>query len=249
MVECVMGPGTLISGHVHADWHFGLVARGSFRQRTGARVRSLSPGSIRISPPGNEQCIEVGSSEVRLLIVHPGSGAAPVRGDDRDMEIIARPGLEGLADRLSRCLDSAPSPFGVEEIADELLAMVRREPQRRSTPPDWLLAVRNRIDATFPDVPSVAALAKEAGVTRVHLSRTFSRHFGCSLTAHVQRRRLEEGWKLLRDPDRGLAEIAAEAGFSDQSHFSRAFSMALAIPPGRYRRAERTRLLPVWRSW
>jgi len=56
-----------------------------------------------------EQCIEVGSIGVRLLVVHPGSGAASDRRTDRGMEITAHPSLEELADRLSRCLDSTPS--------------------------------------------------------------------------------------------------------------------------------------------
>src|SRR5580704_9120478 len=49
---------------------------------------------------------------------------------------------------------------------------------------------------------------------------------GKSFTHHVLERRLETATALLRDPrwqDRKIADIAAEAGFSDLSYFDRAF--------------------------
>jgi AraC-like DNA-binding protein len=34
---------------------------------------------------------------------------------------------------------------------------------------------------------------------------------------------------------RPLAEVAAETGFADQAHFTRAFKSAFGLPPARYR--------------
>jgi AraC-like DNA-binding protein len=72
---------------------------------------------------------------------------------------------------------------------------------------------------------SAASVAALLGITPryVHLllketGRTFSRH--------VQDKRLERALMLLGDPQwqgRKIADVAGESGFSDLSHFSRAF--------------------------
>jgi AraC-like DNA-binding protein len=41
---------------------------------------------------------------------------------------------------------------------------------------------------------------------------------------------------MLAEGNMSLAEIAAECGFSDQSHFTRTFTHATGIAPGRWRR-------------
>jgi AraC-like DNA-binding protein len=88
---------------------------------------------------------------------------------------------------------------------------------------------------------SAAAVAARLGITTryVHLlleetGRTFSRL--------VLEKRLERAAALLRDPrwqQRRIADIAAEAGFSDLSYFSRAFRRAYGRTPSALREAAR----------
>jgi AraC-like DNA-binding protein len=70
-----------------------------------------------------------------------------------------------------------------------------------------------------------------------HLSRAFRRHEGRTPTALIQRRRVEHVWRRLCRPGApSLADIALEAGFSDQSHCTRVFKRLVGIPPGALRR-------------
>jgi AraC-like DNA-binding protein len=46
-------------------------------------------------------------------------------------------------------------------------------------------------------------------------------------------RRLQRARRMIADGE-PLAEIAADAGFSDQSHFSRHFKKAFGVTPGRW---------------
>jgi AraC-like DNA-binding protein len=88
---------------------------------------------------------------------------------------------------------------------------------------------------------SAAAVAARLGITPryVHLllketGRTFSRL--------VLEKRLQRAAALLRDPlwqHRKIADVAAEAGFSDLSHFSRAFRRAYGSTPSALREATR----------
>ena len=57
---------------------------------------------------------------------------------------------------------------------------------------------------------------------------------GKSFTHHVLQQRLERAAALLRDPQlrhRKIADIAAEAGFTDLSYFNRAFRRYYSATP------------------
>jgi AraC-like DNA-binding protein len=61
---------------------------------------------------------------------------------------------------------------------------------------------------------------------------------GARFSHHVLERRLEKAEALLRDPqwqDRLIIEIAAEAGFTDISHFNRAFRRKFLATPSAIR--------------
>ncbi len=67
---------------------------------------------------------------------------------------------------------------------------------------------------------------------------------GHSFTHHVLERRLEKAVALLRDPRmrrRKIADIAAEAGFTDLSYFNRAFRRKYGATPSDIRRGGGTR--------
>jgi hypothetical protein len=56
---------------------------------------------------------------------------------------------------------------------------------------------------------------------------------------YVIARRIERAQEPLREGDLSLAEVAACAGFWDQSQFSRHFKRVVGVTPGRFRRSAR----------
>jgi AraC family transcriptional regulator len=80
----------------------------------------------------------------------------------------------------------------------------------------------------------VAALADEIGVHPVHLARVFRAHHGMPLGTYLRGLRLDWAAGQLRTST-PLADIAAGAGFVDQSHFTRAFRSHTGLTPGQYR--------------
>jgi len=52
----------------------------------------------------------------------------------------------------------------------------------------------------------------------------------------ASRLRVERAARLLRESDRGLADIAMATGFCDQSHMNRLFRRVLGRPPTEIRR-------------
>jgi AraC family transcriptional regulator len=83
---------------------------------------------------------------------------------------------------------------------------------------------------------TLAELAAVAGVHRTHLVRAFRARYGVSVGAYVRRERIRWAARALRGTETPIAEIALQAGFADQSHFTRTFVKHMGVSPGRYRR-------------
>ena len=86
---------------------------------------------------------------------------------------------------------------------------------------------------------SAVAIARLLGVTPRYVHPLLE-ETGRSFTHHVLERRLDKAAALLRDPrrhDRRIAEFAAEVGFNDLSHFSRAFRRRYGVTPSDIRSA------------
>lgn len=67
-----------------------------------------------------------------------------------------------------------------------------------------------------------------------YLIRAFKQHFGMTPHAFLVNRRIQFAQDQLRS-GKLIADVALEAGFSDQAHFQRAFKQHLAATPGQYR--------------
>ena len=85
------------------------------------------------------------------------------------------------------------------------------------------------------DLP-VAALAARAGVSVAHFRRLFVEAMGTPPHRYVLATRLEQARTLLSMTPMPISQIAAECGFSSQSHFTACFRTAHATTPGDYRK-------------
>ena len=145
-----------------------------------------------------------------------------------------------VALRVARELELADSftPLALEGLSLELLALAGRGP---SGPPvsAWLREAHDALCECFREPPTTAEIAEQVGVHPAHLAREFRLHYGDSLGGFVRRLRLEWAAGRLITADTSLACLAFEAGFADQSHFTRAFKRRFGITPGRYRHLHR----------
>lgn len=83
---------------------------------------------------------------------------------------------------------------------------------------------------------SLAQLAQIAGFSPAHFVRLFRNTLGCTPYQHVLKMRLARARQLLVTSELTIATIAAETGFSSQSHLTTAFLRAYRTPPGQMRR-------------
>jgi AraC family transcriptional regulator len=69
-----------------------------------------------------------------------------------------------------------------------------------------------------------------------HFARQFKAATGLPPHRYVIARRVERARQLLQNADAfSLAEVAAHAGFSDQSQFSHHFKRLVGVTPGQFR--------------
>jgi AraC family transcriptional regulator len=79
-------------------------------------------------------------------------------------------------------------------------------------------------------------LAGVAHLSPYHFARLFKNSTGLPPHQYVIARRVERAKDLLRGKDRfPLVDIAAEVGFSSQSHFTRHFKRLVGVTPKHFR--------------
>lgn len=79
-------------------------------------------------------------------------------------------------------------------------------------------------------------LAKETGLSRAHLARSFKTSTGRSPMVWLQHQRLEKAMRLLVATELTIQSIAGDCGFADHSHFTRVFFRRFKVTPGEWRR-------------
>ncbi len=248
ITDLEFGPGSRLEPHHHDRPNIGVILSGSFDLSFGFRGFDCGPGVLFVEPAGDTHCNCMGCRGVRVIAVQPDPDAIELPGPFAG--ILDRPSATRvphaahLGRRIAReC--QAPDPFSalmIEGLALELLALAGRTelPVSRRGEPPWLRRVVDRLSDAGAQPIRLADLAREAGVQAAHVARAFREHHGRSLGGFLLERRLEWAAGELARTARPLAEIALEAGFADQSHFTRRFRAYAGVPPGRFRASART---------
>jgi AraC family transcriptional regulator len=104
--------------------------------------------------------------------------------------------------------------------------------------PQWLRDAYQALARTARDA-ELPTLARAVGVHPVHLSRTFRRFAGSTMTQLRKTLRLERATEAIVRSNRPIAQIASEHGFADQSHLTRALRNATGLTPASLRRKAR----------
>jgi len=95
------------------------------------------------------------------------------------------------------------------------------------------------IEQMIEDPPTLARLSGHVGVSERQLHRLFKREYGIGPSAFARQYRLLHGRHLLEETTLCIADIAMECGFSDLSHFHRAFLGAYGLRPSELRKRTR----------
>lgn len=91
------------------------------------------------------------------------------------------------------------------------------------------------IQQNYAHTLSRAEVAAAVGVSEDYLSRIFSKETGVSPWEYLNRYRLQQARRLLRETKKNVTWIAAQVGFEDPAYFSRVFQRSEGCSPREYR--------------
>lgn len=74
-------------------------------------------------------------------------------------------------------------------------------------------------------------IASYAGMNRTYFCLFFKKHYGLSLTDHVNRLRIDMACSLLRQGNSSVADIARRCGFPTVTYFNRVFKKNMGVSP------------------
>lgn len=104
-------------------------------------------------------------------------------------------------------------------------------------PTRHLLRARDLADARYADPIRVADMARAAGLSTAHFSRSFRDAFGETPHQYLLTRRLERAAALLRNTDRAVTDICFLVGLGSVGSFTTSFQRMFGTTPTRYRAA------------
>lgn len=101
--------------------------------------------------------------------------------------------------------------------------------------------VEERICMDLKQHYTVEGLAKEQGISPSSLKKYFEQVYGMPISEYRRERRMEYACRMLAETGSSVADIAAEAGYSNQGKFSSAFKKCTGWTPLEYRRLQHTK--------
>src|SRR5438270_11302180 len=237
--ELLYGAGVRLGVHAHESPFFGLTLDGSFSETVGHRKLEYRPRGVVYRGAGEEHSVAVGFANVRIFVVELNAAEIEQRYGV-NLPPSLRPSDSGIlaaflttAYREFRHPDSS-SWLAIQGLILQLLVSASRTAVDVARP-RWLDRVAELLHARFRSHLTSEEIAADVGVSAARVSTLFRSVYRRSLAEEQRRLRVEFACRRLTDPDAALADIALEAGFADQPHFSRTFKAVMGMTPAQYR--------------
>ncbi len=94
--------------------------------------------------------------------------------------------------------------------------------------------------------PTIQSLARMVGTNETKLKKCFRSHLGTTVFGYLTSCRMQLACELLDNSNLTMSQIGAELGYSERTHFTRAFSRHFNMSPSQYRLAHQILPTGVW---
>lgn len=237
--------GAAFARHRHDTYAIGVTDMGvqSFWYR--GSVHSSTPGEVVVLHPDEVHDGYAGTKQgfgYRILYVEPArvlEACHVIAGRACALPFVPRPVVKS---RRLRASVEAAFAAGGEPLAPDTITLMLTEAllaeagEPAPAPPQVdkraVDRARELLDSATGRLVHSSELEAASGLTRFELARQFRAHIGTSPYRYSLMRRVE--WARDRLGRQPLVDLALEAAFADQAHFTRAFKAAFGVTPGRY---------------
>lgn len=231
-------PNTRLEKHQHSVAQFSVLLSGHAREVTDLGAFDSRPMLMEFKPSGFRHSNEFGPDGALMLSININPGEAgfhesfPSQAWLLHHSISVKSDWAYLARNILRASGVTPDEMELRTI--DLLNVLTQSTGEDASgcPPPWLRRARAAVIETNDSIESIAV---DAGVHRVHLSRSFRRHFGHTISECRRQVRLGRAVRLLAQTGAAASEASYAAGFSDQSHLTRVMRRETGLTPAALR--------------
>lgn len=204
-----------IRRHYHVRPYATLVLEGGYEEAGDQGRFQVRAGDVLLHPAFSAHRDQVGGARTVVLDL-------PLPMDGRNWPGLARPSDPDLVIRVA-----AADAHEAQSLLVEGITPIAAD---QSDPADRLADVLSVDPST-----SIGRWAADTGLSREWLSRRFKRLFGVDSATFRVEARARLAWRHIVATGEPLAQIAAECGFADQSHMTRAIRRLTGRSPSSWR--------------
>ncbi|NPV91077.1 MAG: AraC family transcriptional regulator [Firmicutes bacterium] len=233
--------------HSHEEYSLGLVEAGSTRFWFEGRDFRVDPGELILIPPQTLHSCSPQDQEnwsYCMFFIQPGW----VQGMTRDtgLEIGRRVLLHPdgrMVRELVEAMVGGATPLEKEEGLISVFSRILGSPEGelkceavRGPGHPRLKQVKELLDESFLDKVTLDTLERVSGLNRFYLVRAFKAEYNLPPHAYQTLLRVNYAKRILLGPGR-IPDIAINAGFYDQSHFTKVFKQYTGVTPESYQKS------------
>ena len=224
-----------IERHRHDAAYLSVVIQGEYRETIDAAHNEIAGPTVIVHRPGETHQDAFGPRGATILSVDMPSDWFNAVLDHQDSTFTG-PEVSTAIARVACELepDALAAEWFVESAVLHLVGTLVRRRARRS-PPSWLREVTAYLNDHYATNTPLERLAAFSQVHPVHLARYFRSAHHCTIGEYVRSLRVKRALHDLVSSKKPIAEIAAEHGFSDQSHLTRQLRRATGRTPAAWR--------------
>lgn len=115
--------------------------------------------------------------------------------------------------------------------------------EQKNLVPEWLFETTEQMSKTENFILGIQRMIDLSGKSREHLSRTFKKYYGTTITDYINDLRINHASKLLINTDVSVIDICFECGFQNLSYFHKVFKEKTATTPCVFRNKYRIKRL------
>ena len=230
--------------HRHDTYAVGLTDRGVQMFDYRGSARTSLPGEVVTLYPDEPHDGRAGTREgfgYRIVYIHPArlsEALRVLRGKPSPLPFLREPVTSSgaLSRAVARAFDAPLESLAADSIVVELAEALAGAEQPVGAPRIDAAAVeraREMLDAECTRNVHSRELESITGLSRYDLARQYRAMLGTSPHRYQTMRRLDFARQRLAEGR--LADVACDAGFADQAHFTRTFKAAFGLTPARYR--------------
>jgi AraC family transcriptional regulator len=227
--------------HEHPSAYLTFLLAGGFTETIDGNEYRVAEPAIGWKPAGTRHSDEWDRCGAFFLSFRLNEGAV-ARGSG--------PGWFNLPDRqhlgfLAKWAVAGATPALRSDAICDLVALANGPVElKKGAPPSWLGRAAEMLKVS-PGQSSIASLARDSGVTRIHLARTFRRYFGIPPSVYRRRCLAAAAVQEILTSSHPLAKISHDVGFADQSHAARVLRREVGFSASALRALERQGLVSV----